>query len=137
MIGLLDTYAQVYALIIAGLTAVVFGLPLFLAPLGWARAFRWRIPEHTDLAIYCGRCLGGFVLILDLFLLRAGLTGTGLVFAFQFLLVAGLFMLVAHIWGALLRIQPWTENLEILMYIALILGTLLFYPASDPVVTRF
>ena len=40
-----------------------------------ARIFGWRIPERTDPAIYFGRCLGAFIRIAELLMLRAVLTG--------------------------------------------------------------
>jgi hypothetical protein len=80
-------------------TTAVFALPIFLVPLKWARWFGWTIPQQTDLAVhFFGRCLGAFILI------------------------------VVHVWGALLRIQPISETLEIGMYSGLALLTILFYP---------
>jgi hypothetical protein len=38
-------------------------------------------------------------------------------------------MIVVHVWGALQRIQPVSETLEIGMYGGLALLTVLFYPA--------
>ena len=39
-------------------------------------------------------------------------------------------MIVVHVWGALLRIQPISETLEIAMYSGLALLTVLFYPVQ-------
>ena len=63
-------------------------------------------------------------------MLRAVLTGTGLIFTFQVLLAVAAFMVVVHIWGALLRIQPVSETLEIGVYGGLAVLTVLFYPAQ-------
>ena len=38
---------------------------------------RWRIPQDIDLAVYFGRCLGAFILIVEALMLRAALTGFG------------------------------------------------------------
>jgi hypothetical protein len=128
MIGTWGSHSQAFLLVSCGVTSAVFALPIFLAPLTWARWFGWRIPEHTHLAIYFGRCLGAFVLIVELLMLRAGLTGEGLVFTFQVLLAVSALMIVVHVWGALQRIQPLSETLEIGMYAVLGLLALLFYP---------
>lgn len=128
MLGLWHLHAQTYLLVLAATTTVVFAAPIFFCPLAWARRFQWDIPAQTDLAVYFGRCLGAFILIVELLLLRAGLTGEGLVYTFQVLLAIAAFMVVVHIWGAIQRIQPWTETLEIGMYAGMFLLTVLFYP---------
>jgi hypothetical protein len=128
MMGIWGSHAQAFLLALMIVTSAAFALPIFLVPLAWARWFGWRIPEHTDLAIYFGRCLGAFILIVELLMLRAALTGTGLVFTFQVLIAVAVLMIVVHIWGALLRIQPISETLEIGMYAGLGLLAVLFYP---------
>ena len=128
MLGLWGAHAQTYLLVLMTLTTLAFALPIFLAPLRWARVLGWRIPEHTDLAVYFGRCLGAFVLVVEALMLRAGLTGEAIVFTFQVLVAAGVLMVVVHVWGAVQRIQPPLETLEIGMYGGLTLLSLLFWP---------
>ncbi len=128
MLGLWSAHSQTFLLTIVCVTSIVFALPIFLVPLTWARLFGWRIPQERDLAIYFGRCLGAFILIVEALMLRAGLNGEGLVFTFQVLLAVGLMMVLVHIWGALRRIQPISETLEIGMYSGLFLLAVLFYP---------
>src|SRR5512137_647459 len=106
MLGLWGAHARTYLLFLMTVTTLVFALPIFLAPLKWARRFGWEIPQQTDLAVYFGRCLGAFILIVELLMLRAAVNGTGLVFTFQVLLAVSTFMIVVHVWGALRRIQP-------------------------------
>jgi hypothetical protein len=130
MLGHWGAYAQMYLLVLMAATTVVFALPIFLVPLKWARWFGWTIPQQTDLAVYFGRCLGAFILIVELLMLRAAVSGTGLIFTFQVLLAVSAFMIVVHAWGALLRIQPISETLEIGMYGGLALLTILFYPVQ-------
>jgi hypothetical protein len=130
MLGYWGAYAQMYLLVLMAATTAVFALPIFLVPLKWARWFGWTIPQQTDLAVYFGRCLGAFILIVELLMLRAAVSGTGLIFTFQVLLALSAFMIVVHAWGALLRIQPISETLEIGMYGGLALLTILFYPAQ-------
>lgn len=128
MLGLWSAYSQVFLIVLVCVTSLVFALPIFLVPLSWARWFGWRIPQERDLAIYFGRCLGAFILIVEALMLRAGLSGVGLLFTFQVLLGVALMMVIVHVWGALLRIQPISETLEIGMYSGMFLLAVLFYP---------
>jgi formate/nitrite transporter FocA (FNT family) len=116
MLGLYSSHAQTYLLVLAIATTAVFALPIFLCPLAWARLMRWRIPDDIDLTVYFGRCLGAFILIVEALMLRAALTGEAL------------FMIAVHLHGAVRRIQPWTETLEIGFYCGLLACTLLFWP---------
>ena len=128
MLGLWGTHAQTFLLVMMTATTLVFALPIFLMPLRWATMLGWRIPADTDLAVYFGRCLGAFVLIVEALMLRAGLTGEGVLFTFQVLACVALLMVIVHIWGAVQRIQPLLETLEIGMYSGFLLLTLLFWP---------
>jgi hypothetical protein len=128
MIGIWRSHAQAFLLVLMLVTSAAFALPIFLAPLTWARRLGWRIPEHTDLAVYFGRCLGAFILIVEMLMLRGVLTGVGLVFTFQVLIAVAVLMTVVHVWGALQRIQPISETLEIGMYAGLGMLAVLFYP---------
>lgn len=129
MAGIWSAHAQAYLLVIAAITTPLFALPIFLAPLRWARVLGWRIPEHTDLAVYFGRCLGAFVLIVEALMLRAGLTGAGLLLTYQVIVAVSALMVAVHAWGALQRVQPLLETLEIGMYGGLGLLALMFWPA--------
>jgi hypothetical protein len=128
MIGIWRSHAQAFLLLLMLVTSAAFAVPIFLAPLTWARRLGWQIPEHTDLAVYFGRCLGAFILIVEMLMLRAVLTGVGLVLTFQVLIAVAVLMTVVHIWGALQRIQPISETLEIGMYAGLGMLAVLFYP---------
>ena len=132
MLGIWSAHSQAFLLTLVCVTSIVFALPIFLVPLTWARWFGWRIPQERDLAIYFGRCLGAFILIVEALMLRAGLSGEGLVFTFQVLLGVAAMMVIVHIWGALLRIQPISETLEIGMYSGMFLLAVLFYPLPTP-----
>jgi hypothetical protein len=128
MIGIWRLHAQAFLLVLMLATSAAFALPIFLAPLTWARRLGWQIPEHTDLAVYFGRCLGAFILVVEMLMLRAVLTGIGLVFTFQVLIAVAVLMTVVHVWGAVQRIQPISETLEIGMYAGLGMLAVLFYP---------
>ncbi|MEP9315593.1 hypothetical protein ABKS89_00505 [Pseudomonas sp. LABIM340] len=130
MIGMWSAQAQSYLLVLSIATTLVFALPIFLMPMSWARVMQWQLPEHTDLAVYFGRCLGAFILIVEALMLRAALTGEALVTTFEVLAAVAGLMVVVHIHGALRRIQPWTETLETGFYAGMLVLTLLFWPAA-------
>lgn len=130
MLGLWSAYAPQYLLILALATSLVFALPIFCIPLIWARLMGWKIPTHTDLAVYFGRCLGAFILILEAMMLRAALTGEAIDMVFEMLAAVAVMMVIVHVYGALRRIQPLSETLEIGFYSAMLVLTLLFWPAT-------
>jgi hypothetical protein len=128
MLGLWSANAADFLLILTLATTLVFALPIFLVPLTWARLMAWQIPQQTDLAVYFGRCLGAFILILEALMLRAALTGEAMHTAFELLAATATMMIVVHVYGALKRIQPLSETLEIGFYVLLLLLTLMFWP---------
>jgi hypothetical protein len=130
MLSIWSDSAAGYLLVLTVASTLVFALPIFLVPLTWARLIGWRIPMQTDLAVYFGRCLGAFILILEAMMLRAALTGEAIHTVFQLLAATALMMIVVHVYGALRRIQPLSETLEIGFYAGLLLLTLLFWPLS-------
>ena len=129
MLGLWSANAADFLLILTLATTLVFALPIFLVPLTWARLMAWQIPQQTDLAVYFGCCLGAFILILEALMLRAALTGEAMHTAFELLAATATMMIVVHVYGALKRIQPLSETLEIGFYVLLLLLTLMFWPA--------
>jgi hypothetical protein len=58
MIGIWSAYASTFLILLAVISAVFLSIPIFIAPLRWARILGWPIPAQTDLAVYFGRCLG-------------------------------------------------------------------------------
>ena len=121
MIGIWSEFSQQYLITWALFTSIVFTIPLFCVPITWARVLRWNIPADTDLAIYFGRCLGGVGLAICGLALHAGVTGQGIVEVFNLMFVAFGFLTIAHVWGAIRRIQPITETLEIVFWFGLVL----------------
>lgn len=130
MLGYYAPYSREYLATLMIVTTLFFALPIFVAPIAWARLMRWRIPEHQHLAIYFGRCLGAFILIVELAMLRAVTTGTGYSYAFDLLFLVFTLMFVVHVYGAIRRIQPITETLEIGFWMILFGLNVLFYPAT-------
>lgn len=130
MLGLWSTHAQQYLLWLTLATTMVFALPIFCFPLVWARLMGWTLPSHTDLVVYFGRCLGAFILILEAMMLRAALSGVAIRAVFEMLLAVAVMMIIVHVYGALRRVQPLSETLEIGFYAGLLVLTLLFWPAT-------
>jgi hypothetical protein len=130
MTGIWAASAQTYLLVLATTTTLFFAIPIFIQPLKWARLMLWRVPAETGLAIYFGRCLGAFILVIEILMFRAGLYGTGLVLVFETMMTVWLFMVAVHLWGWIKGIQPLTETLEIGLWLGLIAATLAFWPAG-------
>ncbi|MDB5971937.1 MAG: hypothetical protein JWQ90_4387 [Hydrocarboniphaga sp.] len=118
MIGIWSGSAQAVALWFGIATLVIFAIPLFFTPLLWARMLLWRRPEDTDLAVYFGRCLGAFALAMDFMLIRAGLSGVALQPVFEIMIGFSALMVAVHVYGAIAKIQPLTETLEIVFWAA-------------------
>jgi len=130
MVGIWNEFSQYYLVAWAVLTSAVFTIPLFFAPIAWAKVLQWNIPADTDLAVYFGRCLGGVGLGICAAALHAGITGQGTIAVFNILFVVFVLVTVAHIWGAIMRIQPMTETLEIVFWFGLVLLNAAFYPTA-------
>jgi hypothetical protein len=128
MIGIWSEHSQQYLFYFGLLTLVLFCIPLFFKPLVWAKLLMWRIPEETNLAVYFGRCVGGLGLVIDFMVIRASMTGEGVQLAFEGLYVLLILMIVVHVYGAIKRIQPITETLEIGFWAGLLVLNLCFQP---------
>jgi len=107
---------------------VLFGLPLLISPMWWARRIGWRIPEEKDLANYLGRSLGGVVLPVIIMAYVAAGNPWEYRFIFDLVLWIGTFMVAVHFYGFLKRNQPLIEHLEVFFYSGLILLAWYFYP---------
>ena len=88
-------------------------------PSFWPRCFKWRIPDESNLLVYLGRSLGAAGIAIVWVSLQAARHPENHPYVFDLIVVAGLLLTVVHIWGAIKRTQPWTENLEILFYVIL------------------
>lgn len=130
MIGLWSAHAQTFLLVLATITTLALALPIFLFPLAWARLMQFSVPEDRNLAIYFGRCLGAFILVVEWIAFRAAFDPSMTVIAFQILIAVSGMMLAVHLYGWAKRIQPVTENLENIMWAALLVLAALFYPVA-------
>ena len=118
MIDPQHAFASLFLWIAAIGFLAAFALPLTFVPLAWARVFRWRVPAETHLAIYFGRCVGALATTITAFALRAAPDPAAHRYMFELIAVACGLMTMIHIWGAIRRIQPWTETAEIALYAA-------------------
>jgi hypothetical protein len=130
MIGILKEHATIYMYVVSISTLLLFGLPLTCWPLRWAGVLGWRIPDHTHLAVYFGRCLGGVICAIACFAIITAENQVLLECFYQMILLLFLTMVLIHIYGAVKRIQPVSETIEIAFWIVLIVLSLMFYPGS-------
>ena len=130
MIGIWGAHAQTFMLVFAILAMVAFVLPMIFAPMFWARMLLWNIPADTDLAVYSLRSLGSLGLAVLLVTLRAAITGEGLLFVYELFIPFFALMVLVHLYGAMKKIQPITETLEIGFWLVLLVLALCFMPAA-------
>lgn len=128
MIGIFSEHSGIFLRTVAVLTAVVFSIPISLAPLAWARAFRWTVDANSDLALYFGRCLGVVALMLSWAAWQAAAQPGLQPFYFNMLIGITTLMTLVHIVGAVQKVQPWTETAEIPFWCGLAVLGLLFHP---------
>jgi hypothetical protein len=131
MLGIWANYSSQFLFVIGISTLLIFGIPMALWPIQWAKTLRWQIPEHIDLAVYYGRCLGCVAFIVGVFGIISAMNPIVQPFYFQFLLSCWILMVVVHIYGAIKNIQPITETYEIGFWFALVLLTLCFWPIAQ------
>jgi hypothetical protein len=129
MIGIWQTYADVYLIVAGAAMLLGFGLPLTLFPIYWARFFRWEMPSRKKFTLFLERSVGIFIIVMSIFAFIASQQSVQIMrFFFDMMLVTFAGMILLHIYGAIRRIQPTAENLEIILWVVLSVVTLLFYP---------
>jgi hypothetical protein len=130
MIGMFAEHSSTFLRVIAVVTALAFSIPISLAPLAWARTFRWEVDAKPDLALYFGRCLGALALVIS----WAGWHAAGHAevqqFYFQMFIGVTALMVLVHIIGAVQKVQPWIETAEIPFCGGLTVLGLMFYPVA-------
>lgn len=128
MIGIWNSYADIY-LIVAGVAMLLFfGLPLILVPMRWARVFRWDVSQPGDLVIFLGRSVGVFISVIALYAFKVSQTPSAMPFFYELMLWTFVGMILLHVYGAIRKTQPITETIEIGLWIILSLVTMCFYP---------
>lgn len=128
MLGVWNAYATAYLLVVAVGTLLLFGIPLLIMPIRWAKVLGWQIPDHTDLAVYFGRCLGGVICIMGLLAFTASTSLATQKFFFNLIMGNFIVMIVVHVYGAIRKIQPVSETYEIIYWVLMLIPNLLFYP---------
>ena len=63
--------------------------------------------------------------------MQAALYNLGTPFILQFFILFCGLMVIVHIWGAVLRIQPVTETIETVFWVLLLILNFLFYPVQQ------
>lgn len=53
MIGIWQSYSNVYLVVVGVAMLATFGIPLLVVPLRWARVFRWEVPKPENLVVGC------------------------------------------------------------------------------------
>jgi hypothetical protein len=128
MIGIWQSYSNVYLFVAGVAMLATFGVPLLVVPLRWARFLRWEVPQPENLVVFLGRSLGIMISLLAIFAFKV--TGSPAAKPFFFDLMLWLFvaMIALHGYGAIRKTQPVTETVEIGLWVVLFLITLCFYP---------
>jgi len=126
--GIWGNHSSEFLFVIGVSTLLIFGIPMAIWPIQWAKTLRWVIPSQTDLAVYYGRCLGCVAFVIGVFGMVASGDTSVQPFYFQFLLSCWGLMVAVHLYGALKGIQPITETYEIGFWISLAIFTLIFWP---------
>jgi len=96
-----------------------YALPLLFAPIRWARWLGWRAPDEVKLTVYLGRCVGALALVITALTLRAAVAPVAHGETVDLLIGTGAVMTAVHVWGAVERVQPLAETLEIALYLVL------------------
>ncbi len=129
MVGIWQSYSDVYLYVAAVAMLISFGLPLLVAPVRWARVFRWQVPDEHRLVVFMGRSMGVFIALMSVFAIQAARVPAAKPFFFDMMLFTFAAMLVLHVAGAIRKTQPVTETAEIGLWVVLFIVTLCFYPA--------
>ncbi len=129
MVGIWQSYSDIFLYVAAAAMLISFGLPLLVAPVGWARVFRWTVPNEQRLVVFMGRSMGVFIALMSIFAIQATRVPAAKPFFFDMMLFTFAAMLVLHVLGAIRKTQPVTETAEIGLWVLLLVVTLCFYPA--------
>ena len=130
MSGPLSDYASVFLMVVGIGSLVLLAIPLVVAPLAWASVLLWDTPVDADLTVYFGRCLGAVIGVLAVAALFAASNSNVQPFFFGITIASFGLMVVVHAWGAVRGIQPRTETLETVAWLALLVVAVLCFPAA-------
>jgi hypothetical protein len=105
-----------------GLVAATFGVPLFVDPYRWGRAFGWPSEPETDLGLYFGRCLGAMAIAASVQGALAARDPQRHRSYFAFAEAGGWLLAATHVRGLVQQRQPPIENAEIVGWLAFAAG---------------
>lgn len=128
MIGIWNAYSDIYLYVVGVGMLVTFGIPAVLVPARWAQLFRWKIQQPDDLALFMTRSLSVVCAVIAVFAIKVVNIPAAQPFFFDLLLWTFIAMTLIHIHGAITKVQPKNETIEIIMWVAFIFGTLVFHP---------
>jgi len=128
MIGIWGGYSSLFLICFAVLITVFFAIPYLFRPLSWGRAVGFTVPEDTDLAVYFGRSLGVVAIGIALICCLASATPAAQPVVFCGLILISGTLTITHIHGAIMKIQPLFETLEIGAWFAIFLLQLAVFP---------
>lgn len=130
MIGMWSGFAEEFLFGLAGVTFFLFTLPLLFVPLKWAKIMGFEIPSHKDLAVYFGRSVGAVAAAANFLALHAALSGRAVFDTLIFIAAVAVMMILIHTWGAIRKIQPLSETLEIGLWAFMLFGALAVLPPA-------
>jgi len=131
MLGIWSQYSSTFLFWFPVLILVAFALPMLFAPLAWAKIIRFTLPGHTDLAVYFGRSLGVAGIGICVMCFAASKTPVAQPIVIDGLFVISVLFVITHIYGAVKKIQPLIETLEIGFWFALACLLLAVYPVGS------
>jgi ABC-type uncharacterized transport system permease subunit len=130
MVGAWSSYTGTFLAWFPLLIILVFGLPMLIAPMAWGRIIGFRLPDQTDLTVYFGRSLGVAISGLALAAYGASSFAPAQGVVMDGLILTAFLYVLTHVHGAVMRIQPLIETLEIAFFSTLVLLMLAVYPVG-------
>ncbi len=131
MIGIWSSYSSAFLFWFPVLILIVFALPMLFVPLFWAKTIRFTLPEQTDLAVYFGRSLGVAAIgICVMCFIASGIPAAQPIVIDGLIVISALYV-ITHIHGAIMKIQPLVETLEIGFWAGLFCLLLAVYPVGS------
>jgi hypothetical protein len=94
----MNTTSSIFMVVTATFFLLLFGLPIFISPMRWARRIGWEIPDDTDLANYLGRSLGALARPLIILMYIGARDPWGYRVVFDLAILSGIFLLAVHIY---------------------------------------
>jgi len=133
MLGIWSNHSSTFLFWFPVLVLIAFALPMLFAPLVWAKVIGFALPDDTDLAVYFGRSLGVAAMGICLMCFVASETPAAQPIVIDGLIVISVLYVITHIYGAVKKIQPLVETLEIGFWAGLSCLLFAVYPVGSGV----